>query len=519
MRRRQLHPDDVVIRDEVIQAVAERRRVDQKRLAALLPGLTPSALNSRVVRMRAHVKRIQERYEARRAPHPQVEAQEPAASLPVQVPSATVQDLIQVTTQDETRSPQPTRMDAAAETTDRVPGQGATIAAGSAHCVEELEVAQDLIDLCQASADDEMDQEMATCYELRPDAAADDEEHPSQQDVESQRLTSELATERAKTAQLELELATERTKTAQLEIEKLATEEEASHKEMELITRLAQAQVDLEGKSRAGDVEVERLTAELTKERARSKQLAVDVLSAKSNTSQKERELAFQAKALQKAQDDVKSLTKVLQDEKASFSGRLRSAQDNFRMKMQGNVDDKQREVDELQDRLDKMQREHAAEVHGLMETIKKLKDEMEFTRWVEEMHHTLTRVEEDLQVITDLFAPLLRCDDRATLYSKHGKGDINVYSAMRFVAKARATYYAEDYHTQKAFEDDLEKWRMDRNHFCHRHDTSELQRRGNVVANARAVHQALQVFLDDLGRLSDSDLQQLAIDAYPKSV
>ena len=76
------------------------------------------------------------------------------------------------------------------------------------------------------------------------------------------------------------------------------------------------------------------------------------------------------------------------------------------------------------------------------------------------------------------------------------------------------ALYKKLDYAQKPQFEDDLKKWRDDRNYLAHHSNPIDLEYRGNVVKNAQYLHGCLIKLIADLKNESDSDLDRLADDA-----
>ncbi len=558
MARRVAHDrDDQVIRDEVLAAMRIRRRVNQRSLAAQLPHLSTSALNSRVSRMKKLVKDAQAQLEARRARYAAQQAV--AAARPLQDNAQALAQAAQADARPATAAPQPTQGDTAQEE--------ATVAlAGTAFAVQQVD--EDMATVDQDYAFDEdvehqaCDDDLGAAQDLMnfirsSDATRSSQAHPgaaagedqsSVQDAEIQRLTAELVTERASTAQLVLEkhaeqekasraegnssakdaevqrltaeLAAERMKSAQLELEKQAEQEKASELKSQFEKEKASRAQE---NSSAKDAEIQRLAAELAAERAKSAKLESEKQAASRQATEGETRLILQSRTLQAAQADIAARDKKITDLEATLdhhknthSGTIKRAQETARVKLQENIKAANDEAARLRAQMCQMQHTQAAQVHELSKQVVDLKDEMRNACWVRDLHFHLTSIEEVLQGLVDLLSRWLQGVEMNCLYTMRGGTEISVLPAVRYIASAVALYYKYDFAQRDRFQGCMEQWRKDRNYFCHRHDTAEL--RGNALINAKYVHQKLDQFIQEVRELDDDGIDKLAYDALKDS-
>lgn len=505
--------DKQVILAEVRSAIAERRTVNQQRLRVLLPHLSPSALNSRVERVRRAI--LNPRPAQRRRTVPAAPSAAPPQSPPTGtvMTAATTAAVVVPATIATTATTAPAATVVTAATT---PVTGAVIAqaatATTATAVQAPDLVQVAIQLARFggsspissagidnSAQDNQVQQLTAAQgeivDLRNQVQRREETIRKQdEDILSSRVEREhLKSTMAVMAQ-EFESVQ-----SQLHADIASKEGALSAMEQELNvvrSQLQAAQVDIASKDQT-----------ITKLNQDVQSLRYDSVSSKEILLQRRLDTAIQdaatkQAAIDKLKDDMKAL-------KSGFSGRLQAAQANITTKVVSNFEGI---VEDLKNQVSDLQRQRDQEVSQYIARIANMERELDYTRWVTDMHKYLASVEEDLQALADQLSPFLSAQDRACLYSTRDPREISAFTTSRWACCVYGRYNNQPIASIDSW---MQTWRFDRNYFAHHSDTDELDRRRTVVSNAKRLHASLQELRAKVVQENDAVLRRLANDAF----
>ena len=370
-------------------AMREHRPVDQKLLQRSLPHVTPSALNSRVARVRKSIT------------NPQPKG--PVTPTPLTTVMTSTQEPLTTT----------------ATTTQAVSAADVQAAMDLAAIGDEaIDQASEVLEEMQ-DQDVEMDVGLDSEH-VEQEQAAIDQANEVDEELEALKTRVTALTEEVTVARSELDAArADFLSREAAQDEDLLTSAEAVQ---DLKTKLVAAE---------GDIADLRSQLEAAKKDLASKDATIQGLRQENHTLRAGGSLLVVKRRLEEANKTIEERDKTIETLKKEkktardhhtvmLKATLATTTATVKANYQGEIDDLKNYVASLKLQNEDLQRRHDDKVASLHQHISDLERELRYTRWVTALHKYLVSVEEDMKVLTDSLTISMDSLDRVMLYSPY---------------------------------------------------------------------------------------------------